>query len=46
MIMINMAAIIASQTAMRISSQVACEQMRKRQKQREEDERKKKEQKK
>lgn len=44
--MINMAAIIASQTTMRVSSQVACQQMRKRQKEREELERKKKEEKK
>ena len=44
--MLNMAAIMASQTAMRASSQVACQQMRKRQKEKEELERKKKEEKK
>lgn len=43
--MINMAAIIASQTAMRVSSQFACQQMRKRQEEKEEAERKKKEEK-
>lgn len=44
--MINMAAIIASQNAMRVSSQVACQRMKKKQKERQELERKKKEEKK
>lgn len=44
--MLNMAAIMASQTAMTISTQFACQQMRKSQKEKEEAERKKKEEKK
>lgn len=44
--MLNMVAIMASQTAMRVSTQIACQQMRKRQKEKEELERKKKEEKK
>lgn len=44
--MLNMAAIMASQTAMRVSTQFACQQMRKRQKEKEESEHKKKEEKK
>lgn len=44
--MLNMAAIMASQTAMIVSTQFACQQMRKRQKEKEEAEHKKKEEKK